>query len=293
MYAKTCAKIPGSFSIAPQQLSHVVTTPTTSNLVSKTFLQSVDSITSNCALTHERMVITFNFVVFATEYVLFDEEVHDVLSPVGIFEGNQIDIEISNATHLITVEQFIESRPTHEGVYKMRPTTVSASTSIVYSQKIVIVTKCYNTGYDATKRERANPSVFAEAIEDAEGRVVFDIELVLKKHTSSFDIRNTLNVRVLSTRETFVLRSMDLLAQEAISAEQKLYGTYETAASDTHPSQSKALSNDNLVMRGGDQICSKHQVTGYDAQATVLSPNAIAACMLSSIGENVTDGDAA
>ncbi|MFB1019504.1 MAG: hypothetical protein QMC37_04615, partial [Flavobacteriales bacterium] len=81
------------------------------------------------------------------------------------------------------------------------------------SQKLVVVTKCYNTGYDAIKRERTNPAVFAEAVEDGDGRVMFDLELVLKKHTSSFDIRNTLNIRVLSTRETFVLQTTVSLLQ--------------------------------------------------------------------------------
>ena len=37
-YAKTCATIPSTFSIAPRQVSHVDTTPTSSGLVSKSFL---------------------------------------------------------------------------------------------------------------------------------------------------------------------------------------------------------------------------------------------------------------
>ncbi|MFB1019503.1 MAG: hypothetical protein QMC37_04610, partial [Flavobacteriales bacterium] len=45
------------------------------------------------------------------------------------------------------------------------------------------------------------------------------------------------------------------------------------------------------TMRGGDQICSKHQLVGYEGHSTILNPNAVAACMLSVSGQNTKDGD--
>lgn len=290
MYAKTCAKIPSSFSIAPQQVSHVAT-QNTSSLGSKTFLQSVNSLASNCTFGHERIAIAFSFIVFANEYALFEDKVHDILSPTGIFDAEQVDISFHNATYISTVTQLLESGPTKEGVFKLRPTTIAYSTASVLSQKLVVVTKCYNTGYDAIKRERTNPAVFAEAVEDGDGRVMFDLELVLKKHTSSFDIRNTLSIRVLSTRETFVLQTTVSLLQGEATATHKLYGSYEMAQADVSASLSNALPEGQLTMRGGDQICSKHQLVGYEGHSTILNPNAVAACMLSVSGQNTKDGD--
>ena len=207
MYAKTCARVPASFSVTPQQLSHVVTSPVTENLVSKTFLHGVDSTRSNCGLGHERVAVTLTLVILAKEYSIFTQDVHDVLKPIGIFEGAQKDIYINNKTSITTVDAFLASNPVNEGVYKLKNMDVTVGGTSMYYEKLVVLTKCYNTGLDSATGKRAFPTVFADATEDGNGRVSFDVEVTVKKEDES--VKNTLNLRILATKETLNLRSAD------------------------------------------------------------------------------------
>jgi hypothetical protein len=170
MYAKTCARVPASFSVTPQQLSHVVTSPVTENLVSKTFLSGVDSTRSNCDVGHERVAVTMTLVILAKEYSIFTQDVHDVLKPIGIFDGAQKDIYINNKTSITTVDAFLASSPMNEGVYKLKNVDVTVGGTSLYYEKLVVLTKCYNTGLDTATGMRAFPTVFADAIEDGNGR---------------------------------------------------------------------------------------------------------------------------
>jgi hypothetical protein len=168
MYAKTCARVPASFSVTPRQLSHVVTSPVTENLVSKTFLQGVDSTRSNCDVGYERVAVTLTLVILAKEYSIFTQDVHDVLKPTGIFEGSQQDIFINNATTISTVAAFLAQPPPPqmEGVYKLKNLDVTVGSTSLYYEKLVVLTKCYNTVLDSATGKRAFPSAFADAIED-------------------------------------------------------------------------------------------------------------------------------
>ena len=292
MYAKTCARVPASFSVTPQQLSHVVTSPVTENLVSKTFLQRVDSTRSNCNTGEERIAVTLTLFVMAKEYTIFTQDVHDVLKPTGIFDGSQKDINITNRNTHKTVDSFLNSLPESEGVYKLKDVDVTAGGVSMYSEQLVIVTKCYNTGLDSRTGIRRNPSVFADAAEDGFGRVNFDVEVTVKKMDAA--VKNTLNLRVLATKDTFMLRSTDELSMESISADHAVYGSYEVARSDTGEGLDAALTFDDglaLQMSGGDQICSKQQAKGFDAQMTTMMPNAVGACMLTQAGVDAAAAD--
>jgi hypothetical protein len=288
MYAKTCARVPASFSVTPQQLSHVVTSPVTENLVSKTFLQGVDSTRSNCQVGHERVAVTLTLVILAKEYTIFTQDVHDVLQPKGIFDGTQDDIFINNKTTIATVDAFLASNPENEGVYKLKNVDVTVGGTSLYYEKLVVLTKCYNTGFDATTGKRAFPTVFADAIEDGNDKVTFDVEVTVKKLDDS--VKNTLNLRILATKDTFNLRSADTLSMLEVTADHVVYGSYEVARSDTAAALASRLSFENgLEMSGGDQICSKHQAKDFDAQMSTMTPNAVGACMLTNFGVTKTD----
>jgi len=288
MYAKTCARVPASFSVTPQQLSHVVTSPVTENLVSKTFLQGVDSTRSNCQVGHERVAVTLTLVILAKEYSIFTQDVHDVLQPKGIFDGAQDDIFINNKTTIATVDAFLASNPENEGVYKLKNVDVTVGGTSLYYEKLVVLTKCCNTGFDATTGKRAFPTVFADAIEDGNGKVHFDVEVTVKKLDES--VKNTMNLRILATKDTLNLRSADTMSMLEVTADHVVYGSYEVARSDTAAALASRLSFENgLEMSGGDQICSKHQAKDFDAQMSTMTPNAVGACMLTDFGVTKTD----
>lgn len=287
MYAKTCRSIPASFSVTPQQIAHVAIAPVTSQLVSKTFLQSVDAFPSDCAILSERVAVTLNLVIFGTDYEIKTDSVHDVLAPTGILDTvNQQDLAItvissSTFTDFASWEA-AQTSPVGAGVYVMDKRTVSSGGTSVYYRKIVVVTKCYQTDYNPERGTRDSPSVFADAIAGSDDHVLFDVEVILSNTTGTptgTDITNTLNLRVLASKETFVLPTASELKQKDATAYQALYGSYASASLDTavnHPLRLPA----GTQMRGGDQVCSKHQLVEADAVSTNLVPNAVGSCML-------------
>lgn len=291
MYAKTCAKIPASFSISPQQVSHVAVTPVSETIVSKTFLQSVTSVSSTCSTGSERVVLTLNLVLVSTDYAMIEEESHDLVSPSGILDVPEEDFNITSKAYTST-EAFLNAEPNvASGVYKLDLMDLSTVATGVRYRKIVIVTKCYDTGYDSVEGTRATPAVFADDVANGVPNVLVDVEVVVKKTVGSQtgDVKNTLNLRVLATKESLVLQSEDKLRQKDVTAYLKLYGSYEIAKMDTAVNLPNALPA-NAKMSGGDQICSKHQIQEDDAQVSNLSPNAVGACMLTTYGETFADG---
>ena len=282
MYAKTCRKTPASFSIGPQQMSHVMVTPVAAELVSKTFLESVTSHSMNCDIAHERVALTMNLVFTSNSgYSLATDSTHDVLEPTGVLgdtPGAHNDISLGDATAYSSTAAFIESSSASSpGIYKLEQRIVTGGGDPVYYQKIVLLTKCYNTEFDASKLTRGAPAAFLDEIKtDGNDAVQIDIELrAIKEQTS-----NILNLRILATKETFVLSSADKLTQQTVSAKQEIYGSYATAMTDQDKEFPAALPTGE-IMFGGDQICSKHQVVDGDAQVANLIPNSFAPCMLS------------
>ena len=296
MYAKTCRNIPASFSVTPQQIAHVTVSPITEALVSKTFLQTVTAFSSDCSELHERVAVTLNLVMFGTDYEIASSKIHDLVSPLNVFETADamedfVVTESAQATfadHLAAVAA--ASGNVGEGVVVLAKNTVISGSVTVYSRKIIIVSKCYKTEWNSAEGTRANPDVFAEAITDTAGNVLVDLEIIVEKTnvvvdgvaqdlTGSGKIMNTLNLRILATKETFILPTANKLKQKDVTAYQKLYGQYNTAKLDTNVGLVNALP-DNAVLEGGGQLCSKHQLIEYDAQTANLLPNAVGACML-------------
>lgn len=304
MYAKTCRSIPASFSVTPQQIAHVAIAPVTSQLVSKTFLQSVDAFPSDCAILSERVAVTLNLVIFGTDYEIKTDSVHDVLAPTGILDTvNQEDLTITSVTGFTDFASYAAAEATAgravpAGVFVMDKRTVSSGGTSVYYRKIVVVTKCYQTDYNPERGTRDSPSVFADDIAGSDDHVLFDVEVILSNTTGlpggTTDITNTLNLRVLATKDTFVLPTASELKQKDATAYQALYGSYASAALDTAVNHPLKLPS-GTQMRGGDQVCSKHQLVDADAVSTNLIPNAVGSCMLKktlpSKFSGVTPGD--
>jgi len=285
-YAKTCARVPAAFSMTPQQVSHVVTTPVSESLESleslesKTFLQSVDALRSDCGDGEERVAVTLSLVMLAKDFSISAKQVHAVLSPAGIFEGPQGS---QNETEITTVAHFLSTNPQAEGVYKLKSTDLSVGSNTLYREKLVILTKCYATGMDALTGRRASPEVFADAVAAGDGRVSFDVELGVKRDADT--VAHTLSMRILATKETFVLPSADALATlESEQVVATLYGSYEAAKIDTAGASPGLSLSATPEMGGGGQVCSKHQAAGGDARVSSLTPSRVGACMLSANG---------
>lgn len=294
-YAKTCATIPSTFSIAPRQVSHVDTTPTSSGLVSKSFLRSVSSVRGGCPLGNERVVLSFALLLFESEYVVSFGPAHAVRRPSGIFEGGQDGVPMIDASLHASTSVFLASDPSVEGMYLLKPfasphTTGSPSDTATH-HTIAIVTKCHDTGHDPVARTRSRSDAFAKAASDGSGRVYFELVISLDKMIETHAVKNSLSVRVLGTEDTFVLRDVDTMEQKGVRASHALYANYETAAADVSPSFPNALPSTDVTMFAGDQLCSKQQLAEGDAHGTALRPNAVGACVLSAKGETATDGD--
>jgi hypothetical protein len=295
-YAKTCAVIPSVFSVAPRQVSHVDTSPTNSGLVSKSFLSFVASTRGGCSFGEERVVVVFSLLVFETDYVLLVDAAHSLKRPIGVFDGNQTDVPFSNATEFTSPRDFLASDPSAEGLYALRPfeSVSSGGDGDVTHQSLVVVSRCFDTGHDPATRTRARGDAFANAVAGGTDRVAFELDVTLEKIVQgatggAYTVRNSLTIRVLGTKDTFVLRSIDVMEQKGARATHALYANYETAAADVTSGFPNALPGDITVF-AGDQICSKQQLVDGDAHGTALRPNAVGACVLSAEGEAAVDG---
>lgn len=291
-YAKTCATIPSTFSIAPRQVSHVDTTPTSSGLVSKSFLRSVSSVRGGCPIGSERVAVAFTLLVFETDYSIVNDTAHALAEPQGVFDGNQTGVAFLRASWTTSVRTFLASDPSSEGMHALAPFVSSTGGVDVLHQTIVVVTRCFDTGHDPVSRTRSRGDAFANAVSDGSGRVRFELDVSLSKTAGTYVVKNALTVRVLGTEDTFVLRDVDVMEQKGARATHALYADYETAVADVSPSFPSALpSTSDVTMYAGDQLCSKQQLAEGDAHGSALRPNAIGACVLSSKGDAATDGD--
>lgn len=292
MYAKTCALIPASFSVAPQQISHVSTTPTSSSIVSKTFLQSVEGVQSNCSPGHERIAITLNFLVFELDYELFPDAVHDVITPKNMFDAPAVDFAFKEVPgNVTTVYDFLRSAPPEEGVYKMRRVDSVSGFDESYYQKIIILTKCYYTGFNAATGERTAPANFADSVKTEEGKIALELEFILKRMNTPHDLRNTLHIQIIATAETFALASVTSISQDKqVDTVHTVYNSYEAAKADTTESYSGGVTQEGHIVFEGDQLCSKHSVAGDQSRGALLHPNAVGACVLTEAGETFADG---
>lgn len=290
-YAKSCAVVPVSLTVAPQQMAAVSPDATSASLTTKAFLHSVDAVVSDCKAGSERVAVVFHLTVFDERLALAEGAVHDV-RPAAMFERADSGATILDATAFATVAAFLASNPGAEGVYKLRASAVWADGRTALNQKLVALSACMFTGHDARRGTRTEPRIFADAIFSQRDVAQFDLELVLRRaETGGVEIRNAVRARVLATGGTLTLRSQIALESEAATAEQRLYGSYESAREDTG-----VESNDlpeNVVMTGGDQLCSKHQARGTHAASVSLRPNAVGACLLTPTGVARVDAEGA
>jgi len=288
LYAKSCTKIPISFTVAPQQLSAVSVDTLGVSITSKSFLESVNALSSDCTVGFERIAIVFHFSIFDPDLQIVEEAVHDV-RPFGLFAHlAQDNFRIMDGTAFQFVNMFLASEPTTEGVYRLENTTIVVDGRIVINQKLVVLTKCLFTGLNVRRTQRTNPEAFADVVADSTGTVSFAFEVILRRTKTNIDVRNVLNARVLASRETFLLHEQVALKSKDAETTHQLYRSYEAAQYDTGI-VSNQISEETLL-RPGNQICSKHQAHGTHALSMALRVNAVGACVLTTIGAALTDG---
>lgn len=263
----------------------------TTSIMSKMFLQSVDALQSDCSPGYERIVLSLSLMVFDVEYEIFSEAVHNISRPDNIFEfeGTAKSFAFKNINSS-TVSEFLLSRPTEEGAYKSSQINTASGFRELYYQKIILLTKCYDTGYDATMKKRATPSVFSESgVATREGKIFMDLEILLKRKNTAHDLKNRLDIQIIATADTFILESSATIRQDkqAPRTVHAVYNSYEAAKTDTSEDFSRAISSRDIFE--GDQLCSKHSIEGDQAKGTLLKPNAIGACALTEKGERFAD----
>lgn len=289
-YAKTCKKVPATFSVNSEQISSVSAISAADDLVSKTFLQEVTSTPGGCSTGQERYVITLNLVMMSVGYSITNEEVHDLIEPVNIM-SSQTNIQLVSKSAYETTAQFLagedgSGKTLSEGVYFLKKISNSVGGVDVYSHKVVIVTQCYSTGYDAVTGVRTTPDAFSTAVKDAQNNVRIDLEVVVDRDGGA--VKNTLNLRILANSDSFKLPTRQTLTREQVGATQHLYGSYEVAKADQATPFADELTAP-ISLFGGDQVCSKHQagdntVTTYDSTVSILTPQFVSACLLTSVG---------
>ena len=289
IYAKTCTTVPVSFTVAPQQVSSAVTDAASSTLMSKTFLHSVRGVPGGCDAGYERIAIVFQVILFDTSLVIIDDDVHSV-NPRVFFEATSLHdaVNITNATEFSDFSSFAGSDVTREGIYKLKRHTIRTSHSVNVHQNLVLLTRCFYTGYDARLARRSYPQGFSEAVASSTGIVEIDIEVMLRRRHVDIEVRNTMHARIVATKESFLLSAKMELKNEASRFVHKLYGSYESARDNTGVFDEGV--SDGTVFYENDQICSKHQSHFDHASFVSLSPSAVAMCVLSPEGLLRADG---
>lgn len=291
-YAKTCKKVPATFSVNSEQISSVSAISAADDLVSKTFLQEVTSTPGGCSTGQERYVITLNLIMMSVGYSITNEEVHDLIEPVNIMTS-QTNIEMVSMSTYETTAEFLageegNGKTLSDGVYFLKKISNNVGGVEVYSHKVVIVTQCYSTGYNAATGVRTTPDAFSTAVKDAQNNVRIDLEVVVNRDGGA--VKNTLNLRILANSDSFKLPSRRTLTREQVGATQHLYGSYEVAKADqATPFANELALQGSINMFGGDQVCSKHQagdnsLATYDSTVSILTPQFVSACLLTSVG---------
>jgi len=296
-YAKACTTRPASFSLSPQQISDVEVTPLDATTTAKVFLQSVvgsQNENSGCSAGQERYVITMNLVYFesATNSKVATggtELVHDIVSPVGtsgIFDvANDLVVTEIGTGATNNVEQFLTvmrgGSPMTEGIYLLEEEALTDTSADFYRyQKVILLTKCYNTEVDAARGTRGNPNalVVGLGLATADDSVLLQTKLVTKNSDNTK--RTTLDLRILASQESFKLPDAESMTAKEVQAEQTLYGSYEQARTNLGSVNGVTFTTQN-PLKPGAQICSKHQIEDSHAAVAHLSVNSVGACLVS------------
>jgi hypothetical protein len=283
-YAKMCSVLPMVFTVAPQQVSSVSLNSTEPSHTSKSFLQAVEPFASNCASGRERIAVVFH-VTGSFTVIMLEGAVHS-LRPLGLFSGSSQDnLIITNATNFGTVRAFLRSVPMVEGIYRISSFANTIDAKEVH-QKFAVVTKCLITGIDLQRQRRSFPEKFADSISGTDGIVHFDVDIATTSARGGGS--GTLKVRVLTTRDTFVLSNSISIRAGVAEVDQILYQSYE-AARDDIGAASRGIS-DEITVATGSQICSKHRAVNSHSASIALRPSALGLCVISSTGASRVDG---
>jgi hypothetical protein len=300
-YAKACTTRPASFSLSPQQISDVEVTPLDATTTAKVFLQSVvgsQNQNSGCSAGQERYVITMNLVYFesaSNSYLAMEgEKVHDIVSPITMVDApNDIAVTEIGTVATNNVEDFlIEMRAgavMTEGIYLLKEENVPDTTASDYRyQKVILLTKCYNTEVDAARGTRGEPNAFINTLSlAATDSVLLQTRLVARNADNSK--RTTLDLRILASQESFNLPDAESMTAKEVEAEQTLYGSYEQARTNLGSTQADGVTSNGLTfdianpLKPGAQICSKHQIEDSHAAVAHLSVNSVGACLVGNI----------
>jgi hypothetical protein len=216
----------------------------------KVFLQSVVGSLNGktgCNVGSERYVITLNLVYFeaATDSsIKISEEVHDLVSPATMFStGKTIDQPITSIADgtINNVEDFLTDRQSvggdnlgvKEGFYLLQEEDINTGTSDVYRyQKLILVTKCYDTQLDPVRGTRGKPNAFVtDNRQAADGEedtgILLEAQLIAANDDNTK--RTSLNLRILASEESFLLSSAESMTSQEIQADQSIYGSYSEA----------------------------------------------------------------
>lgn len=299
-YAKSCARYPASFALSPQQIADVSVSPVNAAVTAKVFLQSVvgsGNVKSGCAAGFERFVITMNLVFFETatdSALIIDENVHDLISPVSMFSGSTSELPLNvvgGETPPINVREFLQARrETSEGIVEgifvlgEQDQTIDSANPYRY-QKVIMVTKCYDTKFDSTRGTRGKPNRFAEVHADGNtNSIMLETQLIAQNFAETK--RTALNLRILASAESFHLPTAEVMEAKEIQATQTVFGSYAKAR---EGNAGDALT-DQQTLRPDAQLCSKHQIDESHAAVAHLTPNSVGACILKTgISQSILD----
>lgn len=294
-YAKACVKHPASFSLSPQQIADVKVTPVDAATTAKVFLQSVigsGNANTACSAGHERFVITLNLVFFelsTDSSIITDEAVHDIVAPSSMFTGStrELNINVVDAENIVNVRDFLAARAEMggnqitQGIFLLREQSreIAGSADPYRYQKVIIVSKCYNTMLDSTRGTRSNPNVFAEThASDDESSIMLETELVAQNDAETK--RTALTLRILASKESFHLPSAEDMSASEVRAKQTIYGSYSQAKQNAGSNGGADFSTLGNQLKPGTQVCSKHQIDSTHAAVAHLSVNSVGACII-------------
>lgn len=294
-YAKSCARYPATFSLSPQQIADVTVNPINATVTAKVFLQSVigsGNVQSGCAAGFERFVITMNLVYFETasdSVLITDEAVHDLVSPSSMFSGVTSELSLTpvispdvNDVRAFLTAQRGTSAGIVQGIFTLQEEDYTIDSQNPYRyQKVILVTKCYDTKFDSTRGTRGAPQVFADAHKDpAAGSIMLETQLIAENAAATK--RTALNLRILASEESFHLPTAEVMEAKEIQATQTVYGSYENARAGLNEV------SETVVLRPDAQLCSKHQIDQSHAATAHLTPNSVGACILQTTDQSVT-----
>ncbi|MFB1020485.1 MAG: hypothetical protein QMC37_09635, partial [Flavobacteriales bacterium] len=198
--------------------------------------------------------------------------------------GAQIDQTITSVpdVNINNVEDFLTYRRTFgsdnmgvkEGFYLLQEEDNTQGADAYRYQKLIIVTKCYDTQLDPVRGTRGKPNQFVDlnrqaSATDLDTGILLEAQLIAANTDNTK--RTSLNLRILASEESFLLASAEAMTSQDIQADQAIYGSYSQARSSLGVFQPDGVTpngvtfTDSAPLRPGAQLCSKHQIRNSHA----------------------------